>query len=50
VVIEASGLFSGVAGAERTMPGPIGYGLVALTGVAGAIGTAIWWTTADQNR
>lgn len=43
-------LFSGVAGPDRTMPGPIGYGLVALTGTAGAIGTAIWWTTADQSR
>ena len=43
-------LSSGVAGEDRTMPGPLGYGLVVLTGAAGAIGTAIWWTTADQTR
>ncbi len=43
-------LFSGVAGEGRTMPGPLGYGLVVLTGAAGAIATAVWWTTADQTR
>lgn len=43
-------LFSGVAGEDRTMPGPLGYGLVVLTGAAGAVATAIWWTTADQTR
>lgn len=43
-------LFSGVAGEDRAMPGLLGYGLVALTGTAGAVATAIWWTTTDQTR
>jgi ABC-2 type transport system permease protein len=43
-------LFGGVAGESRTMPGPLGYGLVVLTGAAGAVATAVWWTTADQTR
>jgi ABC-2 type transport system permease protein len=29
---------------------PISYGLVLLTGLAGIIGTYLWWKLADQNR
>jgi len=30
--------------------GPIGYPIAILTGVAGMIGTILWWKYADQNR
>ncbi|NUT45906.1 MAG: ABC transporter permease subunit [Saccharothrix sp.] len=43
-------LFSGVAGPDRAMPGVVGFGLVALVGVAGVVGTAWWWRDADQDR
>lgn len=43
-------LFSGVAGADRAMPGVVGFGLVALVGVAGVLGTAWWWRDAGQDR
>jgi ABC-2 type transport system permease protein len=29
---------------------PFSYGLVALTGLAGVVGTHLWWKYADQNR
>ncbi|MEU0528990.1 ABC transporter permease [Amycolatopsis tolypomycina] len=41
-------LFTGLAGPEHAGPGPIGYGLVGLTGVAGAFGTGLWWRYAEQ--
>ncbi len=43
-------LYSGLAGSGRSAPGPIGYLLVAVTGVAGTIATAAWWRNADQSR
>jgi ABC-2 type transport system permease protein len=43
-------LFTGIAGPDRDPPGPLGYGLVALLGVAGMLGTALWWKHADQDR
>ncbi|XVV01254.1 ABC transporter permease [Actinosynnema sp. CA-248983] len=43
-------LFSGVAGTDHAMPGAVGFGLVALVGVAGVLGTAWWWRNADQDR
>ncbi|NUT48134.1 MAG: hypothetical protein HOV94_12615 [Saccharothrix sp.] len=43
-------LFSGVAGTDRAMPGAVGFTLVALVGVAGAVGTAWWWRDADHDR
>ncbi|MFI9811312.1 ABC transporter permease [Saccharothrix variisporea] len=43
-------LFSGVAGPDRAMPGAIGFGLVALVGIGGVLGTAWWWRDADQDR
>lgn len=41
-------LVSDIAG--RQPPGPTGYGLVAVAGVAGVLGTAMWWKHADQDR
>jgi ABC-2 type transport system permease protein len=34
---------------EATIP-PFSYGLVLLTGLAGVVGTHLWWKYADQNR
>ncbi|HEV2088756.1 MAG TPA: ABC transporter permease [Cryptosporangiaceae bacterium] len=43
-------LFSGVAGPDRTPPGPLSYTLVLLVGLAAAVATAAWWRRADQDR
>lgn len=43
-------LFSGVAGPDRALLGPVGYTLVAVVGVGGAVATAAWWKYADQDR
>jgi ABC-2 type transport system permease protein len=41
-------MYSGMAGPDQPPVGPVGYGLVVLVGVAGAVGTAAWWRRADQ--
>ena len=43
-------LFSGMAGPRAELLGPHSYVLVALTFVAGLVGTVIWWQSADQSR
>jgi len=43
-------LFSGLAGPDQPVPGPFGVLLVILVGVAGAMGTALWWRQADHDR
>ncbi|MEV6647558.1 ABC transporter permease [Amycolatopsis sp. NPDC051371] len=43
-------LVSDIAGPGRQPPGLLGYSLVALVGVAGVVGTALWWKHADQDR
>ncbi|HUV72991.1 MAG TPA: ABC transporter permease [Anaerolineae bacterium] len=43
-------LFSGMAGPRAELLGPHSYVLLALTFVAGVIGTVIWWRSADQSR
>ncbi len=43
-------LFSGVAGPDRTAPGPLGYALVLLVGLGAAVATGVWWRRADQDR
>ncbi|ANZ43296.1 ABC transporter permease [Lentzea guizhouensis] len=43
-------LFSGLAGADRVSPGPLGVLLVVLVGTAGVAATALWWRNADQDR
>jgi len=35
---------------QETPISPLSYGLVFLTGLAGIIGTTLWWKYADQNR
>jgi ABC-2 type transport system permease protein len=42
-------LYAGIEGVH-TRPGPIGYALVALVGVAAALATGSWWRRADQAR
>jgi len=42
-------LYSGLAGPGQPSPGPLGIVLVVLVGVAGAVGTALWWRQADQD-
>ena len=42
-------LYAGIAGVH-TRPGPIGYLLVALVGLAAVLGTGSWWRRADQTR
>ncbi|MEO3811538.1 ABC transporter permease [Sphaerisporangium sp. B11E5] len=44
------GLFAGVAGPGQNPPGLAGLALVAATGVAGAVTTAVWWNRADHTR
>ncbi len=34
----------------KSYTGPISYGIVLLTGLAGMLGTYLWWKYADQNR
>ncbi|HWP95455.1 MAG TPA: ABC transporter permease [Syntrophomonadaceae bacterium] len=41
-------LLSRVAGSAIALPGNIGYFLVVLTGIAGLIGTSLWWRYADH--
>lgn len=43
-------LFAGMAGPGSTPPGLPGYTLVVLVGIAGVLGTAVWWKHADQDR
>ncbi len=43
-------LYAGAAGPEAARLGPISFLLVIVTGVAGGIGTFVWWKLADQNR
>ncbi|MEV0831435.1 ABC transporter permease [Nonomuraea rubra] len=42
------GLYAGIAGPDQGSPGLTGFTLVAATGVAGAVTTAIWWNRADH--
>jgi ABC-2 type transport system permease protein len=42
-------LYAGIAGVH-TRPGPVGYLLVTLVGLAAALGTGSWWQRADQTR
>src|SRR6266511_4154409 len=42
-------LYAGIAGV-RTRPGPAGYLLVVLVGLAAVLGTGSWWRRADQTR
>lgn len=42
-------LYGGIAGVHAR-PGPIGYLLVALVGLAAVVGTGSWWRRADQAR
>ena len=42
-------LYAGISGV-RTRPGPVGYLLVALVGLAAVLGTGTWWRRADQSR
>jgi ABC-2 type transport system permease protein len=41
-------LYSGLAGPDKPLPGPVGYVLVGVVGIAGTVGTGYWWRTADQ--
>ncbi|MEU4248411.1 ABC transporter permease [Amycolatopsis sp. NPDC026612] len=43
-------LYSGIAGPASDPPGPFGFGLVVLVGVAGIAATAAWWRHADHDR
>ncbi|HET6706946.1 ABC transporter permease, partial [Amycolatopsis sp.] len=43
-------LYSGIAGPGGDPPGPLGFGLVVLVGVAGIGATAAWWRHADHDR
>jgi ABC-2 type transport system permease protein len=42
-------LYAGISGV-RTQPGLVGYGLVALVGLAAVLATGLWWRQADQSR
>ncbi|MEU8250966.1 ABC transporter permease [Nonomuraea sp. NPDC048916] len=44
------GLFAGIAGPDQDPPGLVGLVLVAATGAAGAVTTAVWWNRADHTR
>jgi ABC-2 type transport system permease protein len=44
------GLYTGIAGPDQDPPGLAGLLLVAATGVAGAVTTALWWNRADHTR
>ncbi|WP_235783575.1 ABC transporter permease [Amycolatopsis orientalis] len=43
-------LFSGAGGPDQTLPGPVGYLLVAAAGITGVTATIGWWIRADQDR
>lgn len=43
-------LYAGAGDGTRTVLGPISYAIVLLTGVAGIVGTILWWQFADQSR
>jgi ABC-2 type transport system permease protein len=43
-------IYSGLAGPERPVVGPLGFVLVAATASACMAATALWWQRADQNR
>jgi ABC-2 type transport system permease protein len=40
----------GLYAQEKGSLTPVSYGIVFLTGMAGMIGTYLWWKYADQNR
>jgi ABC-2 type transport system permease protein len=43
-------LYTGIAGPDADPPGPLGFTLVVLVGVAGIAATAAWWRHADHDR
>jgi ABC-2 type transport system permease protein len=43
------GLYAGSAGKGASLE-PVSYWIVILTGLAGMIGTYLWWKYADQSR
>ena len=43
-------LYAGATGGPEAGLEPAGYWIVLLTGVAGMVGTYLWWRLADQNR
>jgi ABC-2 type transport system permease protein len=43
-------IYSGTAGPSQAPPGPVGYTLVVLVGLTGAVSTLTWWRRADQTR
>jgi ABC-2 type transport system permease protein len=43
-------LYSGVAGGQAAQLGGVSFALVILTGIAGIIGTFLWWGWADQTH
>jgi ABC-2 type transport system permease protein len=43
-------IYSGAGGPDQPPPGPVGYSLVVLVGVAAVAGTGAWWRHADQTR
>jgi ABC-2 type transport system permease protein len=47
---SVTAVYSGLAGSERAPVGPIGFTLVAVVAVAGAVATGLWWQRADQSR
>ena len=44
------GVYSGLAGPDRPEVGSLGLVLVVVVGLAGIVGTAAWWSEADQSR
>ena len=43
-------LYTGMAGPDQPPPGPLGYTLVILVGVASTTATVLWWQRADHTR
>jgi len=43
-------LYAGFIGSKGTNLEPVSYWIVVLTGLAGMIGTYLWWKFADHNR
>ena len=43
-------LYTDIAGPDRDPPGPLGFTLVVLIGVAGIAATVAWWRHADHDR
>jgi ABC-2 type transport system permease protein len=44
------GLYTQAMGSQNAPLEPISYLIVIITGLAGMLGTALWWNVADQNR